>query len=202
MSKAEQLKVKDSQALKSPYVQAFLYMLAMSEGTEQRHSYKTMVGGKKINDLSKHPNTVVRLSKTLASSAAGRYQFLYKTWLRCQRDLNLPDFSAASQDLAAVYLIDLRRGLVPLLKGDVKTAIFNCRKEWASLPGAGYGQGEHSLSKQLAWFNSALKNSNTDFNVSGQLNTSITTTSDSTFPVWFAIGGILGVTLLAVVLHK
>jgi muramidase (phage lysozyme) len=35
--------------------------------------------------------------------------------------------------------------LEDVLAGRFDVAIYKCRKEWASLPGAGYGQGERSF---------------------------------------------------------
>lgn len=42
------------------------------------------------------------------STAAGRYQFTYSTWQEVQQELNLPDFSPASQDKAAWHLAKKR----------------------------------------------------------------------------------------------
>lgn len=64
---------------------AFLDMLAWSEGTDngsqptKQNGYDVMVGGALFTDLSKHPAKLVRLNPKLASTAAGRYQFLSRT---------------------------------------------------------------------------------------------------------------------------
>jgi muramidase (phage lysozyme) len=83
---------------------------------------------------------LLRWSATLSSTAAGRYQFLKRTWDNCVRALGLTDFSAHSQDLGAVYLILKRGALNEVLQGRIAEALYLCRKEWASLAGAGYGQ--------------------------------------------------------------
>ena len=78
------------------------------------------------------------------STAAGAYQIIKPTWVNLKAKLNLPDFSPASQDAAAVELLRQRGALGPLGRGDLAGAIAAAKKEWASLPGAGYGQGERS----------------------------------------------------------
>lgn len=71
-----------------------------------------------------------------------------------QGKLGLPDFSPASQDLACVELIRQRGGLSLAVNGECAAAVEKCKKEWASLPGAGYGQREESLAKlQTAYIN-------------------------------------------------
>src|SRR3546814_197678 len=52
-----------------------------------------------VTDYSKHPNKLVRLNAKLSSTAAGRYQILYRFWKHYQDQLDLPDFSPLSQNL-------------------------------------------------------------------------------------------------------
>lgn len=89
------------------------------------------------------------------STAAGAYQIIKPTWWNLKTKLGLPDFSPASQDAAAIELLRQRGALGPLDRGDFAGAIQAARKEWASLPGAGYGQGERSLSWLVAQFTGA-----------------------------------------------
>lgn len=79
------------------------------------------------------------------STAAGKYQIKKSTWLGVKAKIGLTDFSPASQDAAAVELLSQRSALGPLTHGDFAGAVSAARKEWASLPGAGYSQGERSL---------------------------------------------------------
>lgn len=79
------------------------------------------------------------------STAAGAYQIIRPTWLRLKSKLSLPDFSPASQDAAAAELLRERGALARLEVGDFAGAVAKAKKEWASLPGAGYGQGERSI---------------------------------------------------------
>lgn len=132
-------------------VAAFLDMLAVSEGTDiprqptNDGGYDVLVGGGLFTDYTDHPRKVIRLSPTLSSSAAGRYQFIRGTWDEVDAALNLPDFGPESQDRACVFLLKRRKAYDLIVAGRFEEAIHACRKEWASLPGAGYGQHEQKL---------------------------------------------------------
>lgn len=85
------------------------------------------------------------------SYAAGRYQITRTTWNRLRRKLGfaeLPDFSPASQDRAAIELIDEKLALGLVQGGYFDDAIARVRAVWASMPGANYKQREHDLA---AW---------------------------------------------------
>lgn len=134
-----------------PEVAAFLDMLAFAEiGTDLLASsddgYNVLVGGKTFDDYSRHPNVLVPLPRWgIKSTAAGRYQFLKRTWDDLEAQLRLSDFSPASQDRACVRMLSWC-GALPLVKaGQIEEAIFAARKLWASLPGAGYGQHEQRM---------------------------------------------------------
>ena len=130
----------------NPYnnLKAFLVMIQYAEGTYGENAYRTLYGGQLFNDYSRHPHIAITKGG-ITSTAAGAYQILYRTWFTIQQSLGLTDFSPASQDRAAIELIRRRGALEDILTGSLPTAIEKCRKEWASLPGAGYGQREHSL---------------------------------------------------------
>lgn len=89
------------------------------------------------------------------STAAGKYQIKKSTWLGCKSALKLPDFSPASQDRACAYLIEQRGAMADVVAGRFTAAVTKMRKEWASLPGAGYGQGERSIAWLTAKFEQA-----------------------------------------------
>lgn len=130
-------------------LRAFLIMIQYAEGTFGKDGYNKMYGGGLFKDMSKHPNTAI--SKWgITSTAAGAYQILNKTWKEMQGKLKLPDFSAVSQDKAAIELIKRRKALDDVYAGRFAEAIVKCRKEWASLPGAGYGQNEKNIKTLLA----------------------------------------------------
>lgn len=138
---------------------AFLDMLAYAEGTTLfggDDGYNVIVGGTLFKSYEHHPRIYVPLSKLrITSSAAGRYQFLAKTWDALKAKLSLPDFGPVSQDRAAIQLIRERKAYQDVKNGDIRTAISKCRNIWASLPGAGYGQREHKLSDLLAVYSKA-----------------------------------------------
>ena len=138
---------------------AFLDMLAFAEGTilyGGDDGYNVLVGGKTFDSYEKHPKVYVPLTRyKVTSSAAGRYQFLWKTWQALALKLNLPDFGPVSQDRAAIELIRERKALLDVREGNIILAIQKCRPIWASLPGAGYGQREHKLADLLREYSKA-----------------------------------------------
>ena len=138
----------------NPNVKAFLMMIRKCEGTAGVNGYRTMFGGKTFSDTTKHPNVCVPFRDT-CSTAAGAYQFLYRTWYPISLELQLKDFGEESQDLAAIYLIHSKNALIDVEQGRVKEAIFKIRKLWASLPGAGYNQPEKTLTACIGFYTAA-----------------------------------------------
>lgn len=142
-------------------VLAFLDMLAWSEGTDNgrqptnNSGYDVLVGGKLFNTYRDHPRVLVRLNPKLASTAAGRYQFLSRTWDSLRRQIGVADFGPLSQDKGCIRLIQGRGALASVQAGHIHHAIALCSKEWASLPGAGYGQHEHKFADLLAVYRKA-----------------------------------------------
>jgi len=141
-----------------PQIKAFLDMIARAEGTfgVGDNGYNILYGYGRFSDYSKHPNKLVK-SGGWSSTAAGRYQFLYKTWNPIRISNGLPDFNHNSQDTAAVELLRQNNAIAKILAGDITGAIAKVKGIWASFPGAGYGQGERSLNQMLAWYNAALQ---------------------------------------------
>lgn len=130
---------------------AFMWSVRVGEGTTGPDGFRTIVGGGLFNDFSDHPRVKVWIPRINDySSAAGAYQMIRRTWDGVQAKLGLPDFSPASQDLACIELIRQRGGLRLAMNGQFAAAVEKCKKEWASLPGAGYGQREESLAKLQA----------------------------------------------------
>lgn len=147
--------VISAQAAGGQNVLAFLDMLAFSEGTStikaSDDGYNVLVGGKLFEDYSKHPRVLVDLpSYGIKSTAAGRYQFLARTWDSIVRNYGFKGrFTPEAQDLAAIKLL-IECGAMPFIKaGQIKKAIAEAAPIWASLPGAGYGQREHKLASLL-----------------------------------------------------
>lgn len=138
---------------------AFLDMIAYAEGTNGPNGYATLFGGALADSLADHPRVYKTFTngrgETLRTSAAGRYQFLARTWDALAASLNLPDFGPESQDAGAVELIRQRGALNDVRAGRTEVAIAKCAPVWASLPGAGYAQPERKLTTLLAQYRAA-----------------------------------------------
>jgi muramidase (phage lysozyme) len=98
-------KVSDSVPL---YAKPILDTIAYTEGTAGagNNGYNILVGFGQIEGWTEnydkgHPNKLVTLSKTLKSTAAGRYQFLTSTW----KGLKLSEFNKSNQDLGGWKLV-------------------------------------------------------------------------------------------------
>lgn len=175
--------------VKQPQIKAMLDLIASAEGTGT--NYGKVVNGKvdslkpgapetskqylgksnvSITDYRQHPGILVEVqppgSKNhrdgLYSTAAGRYQFIKPTWEGLQQKLHLPDFSSASQDLAAIQLMKDKGMIESLLKGDLKTAVTKGSDIWASLPkadgkGAYVGQNAKNFDDLQKVYNDSLK---------------------------------------------
>lgn len=131
-------------------VAAFLTMIRHAEGTAGASGYRTLYGGGTFAHYMDHPRLKVSKplgGKLITSTAAGAYQFLERTWDEVAAVLELPDFSPASQDVAAVYLIRRRGALADVRAGRFDQAVEKCAREWASLPGSPYGQPVKTLEK-------------------------------------------------------
>jgi muramidase (phage lysozyme) len=121
------------------------WLAAISAKEFEGAGYNTYYGGGVFDNTKGHPMRVVRPEGGIASSAAGRYQFMPDTWTGLHGGKN-PPMTPANQD-AGAYRLALARGV------DINTApptIENVRKlapEWAALPvratgGAGHYKGQ------------------------------------------------------------
>jgi muramidase (phage lysozyme) len=157
---AQERRLKYTDALSHPNLLAFLAVIRKGEGTADEGGYTRMFGGKQFTTgFADHPrvvNTAGSANKQWTSTAAGAYQFLKRTWDECVKALELTDFSPASQDLAACYLIDRRGALDEVLSGQIDKAILLCNREWASLPESPYGQPTRTMEAALKTYGEAL----------------------------------------------
>jgi len=162
------LRQRYEELLQRPQVRALLNTIRYAEGTPGEAGYQTMFGGGKF-DTSKgwrHPDKVIS-SGGYNSAAAGAYQFMPGTWQGTAKALGLPDFSPKSQDLAALYLIDKKRGaLDPFLKGEKFGTVLNkLAPEWAALPtssgGSYYGQPSKKLGDLYQYYEQQKQKSGT-----------------------------------------
>ena len=146
----------------TPQQAAFLDMIAFSEIgpallAVSDNGYNVLVGStaKKpllFSSYITHPHI---LNREMNSTAAGRYQLLYRYWVAYSRMLDLPDFSPESQDKIALEQIKEQGAMGDIAAGRIANAIDKCSNIWASFPNAGYGQHEHKASVLLAAFNAA-----------------------------------------------
>jgi len=165
-TKAEK-RAKLEKALKDPNVKAALETIKKAEGTSEfSDPYRKGFNGNSYSSLSDHPNKVWSAKsgkKTMKSSASGPYQIMKDTWYGTKKNgwngiksqLGLTDFSQESQDIAALHLINQKKALDPLLKGDFKTFANRVGPVWASFPNNTYGQPKKSISKLESWFKEA-----------------------------------------------
>ena len=135
---------------------AFLQAIRYGEGTSGANGYATLCGGDLFDSYEAHPASRgwrgLPLSDSMCagagygpgcvSTAAGAYQINRPTWNRLQGSIGFGDFSPARQDAAAIQLIKEKGALADVQAGRIASAVNKCKKIWASLPGAGYGQHE------------------------------------------------------------
>jgi muramidase (phage lysozyme) len=137
--------------LQLPQVRAALDTIAWAEGGR---SYNTLYGGGSFTG-SQHPNRKITAGG-YTSTAAGRYQFLHRTWIEIKNRLGLPDFTAVNQDIAALDLINQRGQLGKLLNGDFEGMMRGLGCAWAALPFSGCGQPQRSLTATMNYFRGRL----------------------------------------------
>lgn len=149
-------------------VLAFLDLVAHSEigdamlaDPASDDGYRIIVGsvpGKLItfDDYNEHPARLIKIKMkngvVLNSTAAGRYQFIRRTWLGITDALGLVDFTPSSQDYGCIELIREAGAYGNVVEGKIEDAIHECRSIWASFPGADYGQPEHTTQSLLDHF--------------------------------------------------
>lgn len=139
----------DSKAIN---MQAFLMTIRKWESSTRPDAYTLLYGGSHFTGFADHPRIAKPIGNTgLYSTAAGAYQILavsktpkgmtkINTWDRIKKKLNLPDFSPASQDAAAIELIKERGAYYDVINGNFSAAVAKCKDEWASMPFSEYGQ--------------------------------------------------------------
>lgn len=114
--------------------------LALIRKFESNGDYYVLYGGGHFDDASRHPNIRVPFTnpatgKSDYSTAAGAYQINYPTWsTEIQPELDLPDFTPPSQDLAAEQILRNIGAYDAAAAGDIDRALRLASKRWASLP--------------------------------------------------------------------
>ncbi len=125
---------------------ALLDTIAYTEGTRGRgkNGYNVTFAYRYFNSCARHPNMRV-CAGGYCSTAAGRYQFLTRTW----NGLGLPTFTPDNQDRGAMKLVARRGVNAPTGRAMTATEFTNAMNklsyEWASLPPGRYGQPVYSM---------------------------------------------------------
>ncbi|HVW98861.1 MAG TPA: glycoside hydrolase family 104 protein [Candidatus Babeliaceae bacterium] len=144
---------------KNPKIRAFLDTIAYAEGTSDPEGYRTLYTYAKFDSFKDHPrqrNCAWYKGSMLCSTAAGRYQFLQRTWDRLVQKIGVPDFSPESQDKAAILLLAEHNALDDIKAGRISDAIERVKKIWSSLPGSPYGQPTRTLKELLRVYKERL----------------------------------------------
>lgn len=135
------------------YQKALHDTLAFAEGTRARSNdgYDILFGGTNISSCARHPNQCIKYGKS-CSTAAGRYQFLYRTWDSIANARGYATFEPENQERGAAYLISsVRKANVPadraLSSAEFTNVITKLSYEWASLPPGQYGQPNKSMAE-------------------------------------------------------
>lgn len=188
--------------LNKPEVKAFLDTIAWAEGGK---SYYTLYGGGSFTG-KQHPNKAITAGG-YTSTAAGRYQFLYRTWIEIKNRLGLSDFSSINQDIAAIDLINQRGQLQKIASGDLVGTLKGLGCAWAALPYATCKQKQKNLQETVSYYNGALKvysgNSNNPVITSNDIPAVIANTISSVKPeikkddntIWYVLGAVAFVLL-------
>lgn len=143
---------------------AFLEAIRWAEGTSGPDGFRALFGHRAdkpslFASFAQHPTAggwkgvplsdkhcaAAGFGAGCVTTAAGGWQMIYPTWRRVQEVLGLPDFTPESQRRAALYLVQEAGALDDVDAGRFDLAVAKVRRIWASMPGAGYEQGERSL---------------------------------------------------------
>jgi muramidase (phage lysozyme) len=129
-----------------PNVRKFLDMIQKAEGSK---GYAYGFNNTKLDSLDSHPGISTEFTETDGkknkTTAAGKYQFVEKTWNGVRDKLGLTSFNGPEQEAAAVELLRQRGALEAIRAGDWATALAKTGPEWASLPTSPYKQAKRSM---------------------------------------------------------
>lgn len=147
-----------------PYIRALMRTISASESNEP-YPYWVLYGGEHVHDLTHHPQQCVTIvtgpNKGRCSTAAGRYQILYKTWLdkapryhpKPSKMLFWMDYSFEPEYQDAVvyaWLTDRQAWGVSisdlLREGKLDRVLRMLSGTWTSL---GYGKEDNSMTNAL-----------------------------------------------------
>lgn len=132
---------------------AWLAVISACEGTPGDEGYRALFGwrpgnGKTFDSFAAHPRQYFAYTQqdgtTVQTSAAGKYQATYTTWIDFIRERGPHDFSPASQDEFALWLTEVCGATDDVNAGRLRAAIDKCGGRWASLPSARVPQPRRS----------------------------------------------------------
>lgn len=141
--------------LKHPSIRAFLDTVAYAEHTFGRSEYAAQFPRTSFSSFHDHPRTVQSIDfkgQKLRSSAAGRYQFLTRTWDGLVPRIGATDFGPRAQDRGALVLIADKKALEDIKTNRLEKAVEKVRNLWASLPGSPYGQPTRTMHELWAFY--------------------------------------------------
>lgn len=154
--KTSNMAAVDKSLVNHPNVRAMLRVIRNGESSQDDVAYQMLCGqrGAAFSSFADHPRPT--LPSPCSRGAAGAYQIIIRTWDWVRGEMKLPDFSPASQDLAALGLMAYRGALPAVLAGDVAAAVSKLKNEWTSLPGGAEnnplaGDVEKARRLFLAW---------------------------------------------------
>lgn len=146
-----------------PYLRALMRTISASESNVMR-PYNVLYGGDYVGSLERHPNRCESIgqgpNRGNCSTAAGRYQLLYSTWLELAAryhpertddalDATGLSFAPVYQDVVVhAWLQEGRWGNVSaqLRQGRIQSVLRRLSGTWTSL---GYGIENNSMSREL-----------------------------------------------------
>jgi muramidase (phage lysozyme) len=147
-----------------PYIRALMRTISASESNEP-NPYAVLYGGKQVHDLTHHPQLCVTIvtgpNRGRCTTAAGRYQMLYKTWVeKAERYHPKPSpflfwtgysFEPEYQDsIVHAWLSDRQAWGVDVSKllreGKIDQVLRLLSGTWTSL---GYGKEDNSMTQYL-----------------------------------------------------
>lgn len=139
------------QMLLNDNVKAAALVVAHTEGTSAEDGYSYLFGSRPDNtlrftDFSIHPNNH-QVHNGINSTAAGRYQILFGTYVELCNKYGFTNFEPHTQDLMFAAILDGISVLTAVSKGlMLQDLVLNkMAKQWASLPGSPYGQPTHTV---------------------------------------------------------
>lgn len=148
-----------------PHLRALMRTISVAE-SNTLHPYHVLHGGAKIGSLGQHPNRCERIgagtNRGNCSTAAGRYQVLYGTWLELVPRYH-PDWTGPQDDPARMAFLPRHQDMVvhawladtrfwnmnlaeQLRRGRIQTVLRRLSGTWTSL---GYGIESNTMSREL-----------------------------------------------------